>query len=189
MFLFFPPLLLIFRLTYTVIWRPWPGPPECFHSAVWSPASHFICVSVCLNTGSQPSTWFLLQPASSPSDCWLGGSQDFWRGRAAAINAPYMWNKMAFAVCSPEPRTVFLALFSKKLSFLDSCFSESVSGLLAWPESMFSVILHSHNPQLRPALSLIYNFVVNPCDYLLPVCHLRHQMRSLLGFLTVGWTQ
>lgn len=146
MFLFFPPLLLIFRLTYTVIWRPWPGPPECFHSAVWSPASHFICVSVCLNTGSQPSTWFLLQPASSPSDCWLGGSQDFWRGRAAAINAPYMWNKMAFAVCSPEPRTVFLALFSKKLSFLDSCFSESVSGLLAWPESMFSVILHSRNP-------------------------------------------
>lgn len=38
----------IFRLTYTVIWQRWPGPPECFHLPVWLSASVFICSSVCL---------------------------------------------------------------------------------------------------------------------------------------------
>lgn len=188
MFLFFPPLLLIFHLTYTVIWRPWLGPPECFHSAVWSPASHFICV--CLSQYRFSAVHLIPPPARLESVRLLAWRESrLLEGQAATINAPYMWNKMVIAVCSPEPCTVFLSLFSRKLYFLDSCFSESVFGLFTWPESMFSVILQSHNPQLRPALSLIYNFAVNLCDYLLPVCHLRHRMGNLLGFLTAGWAR
>lgn len=66
MFLFFLPLL-IFRLSYTVIWRHWLRPPACFHLAVWSSVSLFICLSVCLpDYRFSMSSWSSTQPLFLP---------------------------------------------------------------------------------------------------------------------------